>query len=219
MSRGNFFKRFLTSKSEETDNNKTSPSTSGQAKEPLPVDFQMDIVLGRLSEAELLNLDARFKLNSNEYNLVGVALKNLDSYKHAESMLKKAIELEPSNEEPYGNLLSLYLETENLQDFESIYHIGMQNAVNKNIIMFQDGRRALMSGNYELALRAAKSMIINEPVEEAFDLGVRALLSQVKESDDKERTVMEAHRFYQKGIEIFPDSDRLQQLAYYFSDD
>lgn len=141
-------------------------------KVPFPQENQVKIVLNEYNKDELLEILEKYILKANHLNLIGIAFRALKEYDLAEKVFLESIELLPEYDEPYGNLISIYIIQEKYELCESIYRKGMNNANKKSFIIYQDGRLAFIKGNFEQSLMAARSILIDEEMndEAAFVL-------------------------------------------------
>lgn len=187
-------------------------------KLPLPEEYQVRIVLNDFNKQQLLEIINKYILKSHHLNLIGTAFRNLNEYSLAENAYKDAIKLSPEFDEPYGNLLSLYISQQNYESCEDVYRQGMNNATKKSFIIYQDGRLAFIKGNFEQSLSAARSILIDEQMndEPAFILGIHSLLSMIKQQKNIEENFNEAVKMWEMGISIFPESQSLNELSKYF---
>ncbi len=192
--------------------------SSGFEKQPLPQEYQLKIIFNQFSKEDLTNLPEKYILTSNHLNLIGSAFRNMNELGLAEKAYKDAIESAPENDEPYGNLMSLYILQGKYELCEDIYQQGMHNATKKSFIIFQDGRLAYIQDEFQHSLMAARCVLTDENFasEEAFILCIRSLLSLIKEEDNVEKNTIEAIEMWQLGISVFPESDELKKLGEYF---
>ncbi len=186
-------------------------------KVPFPAEYQVKICL-EYNKGELLELYEKYILKAHHLNLIGIAFKKLNEYDLAEKAYIDAIELQPEYDEPYGNLLSLYINQGKYELCEDIYRKGMSDADKKSFIIYQDGRLAFIKGNFQQSLMAARSILIDEEMkdEPAFVLGIHSYLSLIKQQKDVERNYYEASKMWKKGISVFPDSQALIDLSKHF---
>jgi tetratricopeptide (TPR) repeat protein len=189
-------------------------------KNPLPEEYQVRIALNEFRKEQLIDIINKYILKSHHVNLIGLAFRNLKEFNLAEKNYLEAIELSPEYDEPYGNLLSLYITQKKYELCENIYRKGMNNANKKSSIMYQDGRLAFIKGNFEQSLLAARSILIDENMndEAAFVLAVHSLLSLIKQQKDTEKNFNEAVKMWEMGISIFSESQSLKELSKHFKD-
>lgn len=189
-------------------------------KFPMPEEYQVRITLNEFNKEQLLEIINKYILKSHHLNLIGIAFRNLNEFSLAEKAYKDAIELFPEYDEPYGNLLSLYIAQKKYDLCEDVYREGMNNASKKSFIIYQDGRLAFIKGNFEQSLMAARSILIDEKMndEAAFVLGIHSLLSLINQHKDTEKNFNEAIKMWKMGLSVFPDSESLRQLSKYFED-
>ena len=189
-------------------------------KIPFPEEYQMRIVLYEFNKQQLLEIINKYILKSYHLNLIGNAFRNLNEYSLAENAYKDAIKLTPEFDEPYGNLLSLYISQQKNELFEEVYRQGMHSATKKSFIIYQDGRLSFIRGNFKQSLMAAKCVLTDDffQDEAAFILGLHSLLSLVKQGEDVENNFNEAIKMWEMGISIFPESQSLKELSEYFEE-
>lgn len=189
-------------------------------KNPLPEEYQVRIALNEFRKEQLIDIINKYILKSHHLNLIGLAFRNLKEFDLAEKNYLEAIELSPEYDEPYGNLLSLYITQKKYELCENIYRKGMNNANKKSSIMYQDGRLAFVKGNFEQSLLAARSILIDENMndEAAFVLAIHSLLSLIKQQKDTEKNFNEAVKMWEMGISIFSESQSLKELSKHFKD-
>lgn len=189
-------------------------------KIPLPEEYQIRILF-EFNKKQLLNILEKYELKAHHLNLIGNAFKTQKEYKLAENAYKDAIKLAPEYDEPYGNLMALYITQKKYELCEDVYQKGMTNATKKTFIIYQDGRVAFDHGNYEQAFRAALCVLTDEGVENesALVLAILSSLSLVREEKDIEKNYREAFDWWKIGMSIFPDSEALNGLSKYFADD
>lgn len=187
-------------------------------KLPLPQEYQVRIVLNEFNKQQLLEIINKYVLKSNHLNLIGTAFRNLNEYSLAENAYKDAIKLLPEFDEPYGNLLLLYIYQQKYELCEDIYRQGMDNATKKSFIIYQDGRLAFIKGKFRQSLMAARSVLIDENMnnEPAIVMGIHSLLSLIKQQKNIEENFKEAVEMWKVGISIFPESQSLNELSKYF---
>lgn len=182
------------------------------------------LALNLLSFKELNDLIANEILNANQWNLIANSYRYQEKYDLAEAAYLKAIELDPKNEEPYGNLLSLYILTENFANYEDIYSDGMRNASPKNFIVYQDGRYQYQTGDYDMAYSAALSVLTAKQMQDegAWILGVLSSFNMAREAENDEKKLEfynQANDMLEKGLIVYPESAELIRLkSKYFED-
>lgn len=134
----------------------------------------------------------------------------------AEKSYLNAIEIKPDYEEPYGNLMSLYIFLKRWDSLESIYQSGISNASSHSFIIFQAGRYQFYLGNYELSYNAALKVIQEDKLdnEQAFILGIKSLikLTESTNKQDKKTLFVETSILLDKALNHFPNSIDLIQL-------
>lgn len=175
------------------------------------------LALNMLTLNELNDLVLNNKLDSHQMNLVANSYRHYEDYDFAEKAFLSAIELDPSNDQPYGNLMSLYILQSKFEQCNEIYQIGMKYADNKSFIIFQDGRYHYTRGSYGMAYSAALQVLTMERMqnEVAFILGVQAQLNLAEESKDDVTTNKynnSAKEMLSQGLYIFPKSEGLLML-------
>ncbi|MDR2970781.1 MAG: hypothetical protein LBU83_02455 [Bacteroidales bacterium] len=203
----NFFKRLFAENNEK------------QEKQPMPPEYQIKIVVGQFNKKQLLDIQDNYILQANHFDLIGTAFRNLEEYELAEKAYFKAIELKADYEDPYSNLMSLYILQKKYDHCEAIYRKGMDNSSDsKSSIVYQDGRLMFVKGNYEMAFRAAQSVLNVEQLEHegAFVLAIHALLSLIGEGKETESTISQAVQLWKVGVSKFPKSQPLKELAHFF---
>jgi Flp pilus assembly protein TadD len=94
------------------------------AKEPFPEEYQMQLVMNQYQPKELEEMQEKYILKANHWNLFGNSFRYYEKYEEAENAYLQSVELDPNNEEPYGNLLSLYIQTDNYENYENVYQKG-----------------------------------------------------------------------------------------------
>ena len=191
-------------------------------KSIFPPELQVNFLTGKYSKEQLLQIMDNYMLEATHLNLIGNAFRALYEFNLAEQAFNKSIELSPEYDEPYGNLLSLYILQKKYELFEDVYLKGMESAVKKSFIIFQDGRLAFIMGNFEQSLMAAREVMIEEDFndEPAFILAIHSLLSLIKaDKGDVAGYCKEAAETWQTGIKKFPQSDDLKHLSKYFIDE
>lgn len=191
-------------------------------KVPFPPEDQVNFLSGKNNKEQLLEIMYKYMLEATHLNLIGNAFRALNEFDLAEHTFYKCIELSPEYDEPYGNLLSLYILQEKYELYEDVYTKGMKSATKKAFIIFQDGRLAFIRGNFEQSLMAAREVLIEEDFndEPAFILAIHSLLSLIKAGNgDILSYCKEASETWQTGIEKFPQSDDLKHLSKYFIDE
>jgi tetratricopeptide (TPR) repeat protein len=196
--------------------------TVNEDKTPLPVEMQIKIRTGRLSKYELINIRENFQLDAEQLNLLGNAFRQIVEYGLAEKAYLTALELSPEYENPYANLLSLYILQEKYGLCEEIYLKGMRlSSGRQSVIVYQDGRLHYIKGDYNMAFKAAQSCLTVEKFQDepSFELAVKALLALVKQGKDTEKNHERARELWKMGINIFPDSERMKELSKYFTND
>ena len=187
---------------------------TGKRKQPLPQEYQLEILLGKFNKKQLQKLQDNYTLQANHYDLIGTAFRNMEEYELSEKAYMQAIELSPGFEDPYANLLSLYIRQGKYEQCEAIYRKGMDNSSgSKSSIVFQDGRLHFIKGNYELALHAARSILNVERFQDeyAFVLAVKSMIALAKQGVDREENYTEAKKLCQFGLSIF-NSEQLREL-------
>jgi tetratricopeptide (TPR) repeat protein len=195
----------------------------GKTKRSIPDELQIDIVLGKLDKAKLLNIQDRYILQGNHYDLVGTAFRNMGEYGLSEKAYLKAVELSPELENPYANLLSLYILQKKYDLCESIYNKGMHNITDphkQSAIVYQDGRLQFAKGDYSTSLSAAHSVLNVEKFqhEGAFVLAIHSLLSMIKQGIDRDENCEQAFELWKFGLSVFPDSEALNELSHFFTE-
>jgi tetratricopeptide (TPR) repeat protein len=201
-----------------------SSSNKSKEKQPFPPEYQMKIFMNQFNREQLLDILNDYILQGNHYDLIGTSFRNLGEYDLSEKAYLRAIELSPELENPYANLLSLYILQDKYWLCDEIYHKGMRNVTNANAqsaIVFQDGRLQFAKGNYQLALSAARSVLNVEKFqhEGAFVLALHSLLSLIKQEEDVSDNCDEAIKLWTIGISIFSESEELKELSKYFTDE
>jgi tetratricopeptide (TPR) repeat protein len=198
---------------------KTNNMKDYHEKPPMPESYQAGLILNEYDKDQLLEIINKYHLNSHHWNLLGTAFRNLkEDSLSAENAYKEAIEKHPEYDEPYGNLLSLYIAQEKFDLFEHVFRQGMKNASKKSFIIYQDGRLAFMKGNFNQSLMAAMSILIDEEMknEGAYVLGIHSLLSMLDIEKSAEKNFNEALKMWKMDISVFPDSESLIQLSIHF---
>jgi tetratricopeptide (TPR) repeat protein len=189
----------------------------------LPADYQIRIVTNEFSKDELLELMRAYELTATELNLVGNAFRQLDEHDHAEHAFRQSIASAPNYDEAYGNLLSLYTLQERYDDGRALAADALAHAEKHGFIWFHYGRMCALAGDLDNAIDAAYAALNAEDYEfeAAYELGVRALLERIgsKRSKDPESDVQDAWKLLTVGLQKFPDSAALQELAEVFEDD
>jgi len=195
-------------------------SSKEYQKIPMPEEYQVRIILNEFKKEQLLEILNKYIFKSQHLNLIGTAFRNLNEFDLAEKSYKDAIELLPEYDEPYSNLLSLYIAHEKYDLCEDVYRQGMNNAIKKSFIVYQDGRLAFIKGKFEQSLSAARSILSAEVMnyEPAFILGIHSLLSLIKKQKDIEQNANEAFEMWKMGMIVFPESQSLIELSKYFED-
>lgn len=176
----------------------------------LPIDTQIKIALNAFSSEQLNDIKDRYKLNEYHWNIIGLSYRKIGNYEMAEQSYLNAIELKPAYEEPYGNLMSLYIQLENWESYKEIYKKGIQNASSNSFLIYQDGRYQYYIGNFEMSYNAALSVLEQEkkPNESAFVLGIKSLLqlAQTRKIEDKGKYFAEASLLLDRAIYLIPNS-------------
>lgn len=192
-------------------------------KIPFPPENQVNFLIGKYNKDELLEIIDKYSLESHHLNLIGNAFRAINEFDLAEHAFFKSIELMPEYDEPYGNLISLYIIQEKYDQCEDVYLKGMKSATKKSFIIFQDGRLAFIKRNFDQSLMAARTVLMDENMdyEPAFILAIHSLLSLIKEGkgENIKNYCSEASETWQTGINKFPQSDDLKQLSKYFIDE
>lgn len=189
----------------------------------LPIDTQIKIALNTFTSEQLNEIKEKYILNEYHSNIIGLSYRKLGNYEMAEQLYLNAIKLKPDYEEPYGNLMSLYITLEKWDMYEDIYNKGIINAPSNSFIIYQDGRYQFFIGNYEMAYKAALSVLNqeNKQNESAFILGLKSLLklSNTNNIEDKGKYLAEARLLLEKALTIFPKSIELIKIkeANYFN--
>jgi tetratricopeptide (TPR) repeat protein len=186
-------------------------------KEPFPEEYQMQLVMNQYQPKELEEMQEKFILKANHWNLFGNSFRYYEKYEEAENAYLQSVELDPNNEEPYGNLLSLYIQTDNYENYENVYQKGTKNANPQDFIIYQDGRYQYHQGDYDMAFSAALSVLTSKQMQDegAWILGVRALMGMGDNERDKEKSLehySQAIDMLKKGLFVFPESKGLKQL-------
>lgn len=90
-------------------------------KIPLPDEYQVRITANEFKKEQLIDIINKYIFRSHHLNLIGTAFRNLKEFNLAEKTYLDAIELSTKYDEPYGNLLSLYIAQEKYELCEDIY--------------------------------------------------------------------------------------------------
>jgi tetratricopeptide (TPR) repeat protein len=199
---------------------KKENASQEQNKKLLPVEYQLKMELGEFSKGQLIEIQKDYILQAEHFNSIGTAFRRLEEYDLAEENYLHAIELSPEYEDPYANLLSLYILLEKYDQYEMIYHKGMANSSgSKSSIVYQDGRLHFIKGNYHKALMAARSCLTVEQFQDelSFVLAIKSLLALVKQGEEVEENNKEAKSLFEFGMKIFPDSALLKELSNRFT--
>ena len=82
-----------------------------RSKKTIPIELQTQLMLGtkKFSKFQLLSFQEEYELDTHTYNTLAMAFRHIEEYEIAEEMYLESIELCPTNENPYSNLLSLYI--------------------------------------------------------------------------------------------------------------
>lgn len=198
--------------------------SKSQEKVPFPESEQMPVLMNQYKPEEMENMLDKYILKAHHWNLFGNSFRNYEKYEQAENAYLKAIELDPKNEEPYGNLLSLYILTESYDNYESVYQKGMQNANPQDFIVLQDGRYQYKKGNYDMAYSAALSVLTSKNMQDeaAWVLGVNALSSMAaNETNDDNKTdeyYNQAKEMHSRALFVFPNSESIKNLLKMFDE-
>ncbi len=181
----------------------------------------LDVITHKCSVVQLHDIMDRYELTALNYNSIGNAFRELGAYEKAEKAYLRSIEMAPSYDESYGNLLSLYIKTQNFDNYEDIYKKGMENADKKSFIIYQDGRHHFLQGNYEMALTAARANFMDEGFEDEliFDLGLRALIQLIRKGDNREAYIEEAFKLWEIARTTIPDSDTVREFTHFFEEE
>ncbi|MDR1198092.1 MAG: hypothetical protein LBK94_03640 [Prevotellaceae bacterium] len=199
-----------------------SAATREQKKKVLPVEYQIKMEMGEFSKSQLIKIQSDFILQAGHFNSIGTAFRRTEEYDLAEKAYLQAIELSPEYEDPYANLLSLYILLKKYEQCELIYRRGMNHSAgSKSSIVYQDGRLHYIKGNYKMAFSAAQSCLTVEKFQDefSFELAIKSLLSLVKQEEEEEKNFEEAMKLWKFGMKIFPNSEQLKELSKYFIDD
>ena len=215
--------------SENVNQNEQSSKNENNVKAKFPEELQLQIVLNMLSVAELLEITKKYELKAHHWNLIANSYKQFQEYYLAEKAYLQAIELDPTNEEPYGNLMALYLTTNNYSNYENLYSAGMANANPRSYIVLKDGLYQYKhKKNYDMAHSAALSVLTAKKMqdEDAFILAVSALFSWGLECENQNEgydKFMEGIEMLRRGLIVFPNSEHLNtiksQYAEFFTED
>ena len=192
-------------------------------KKRLPSEYQVQIVTNQLTKDELQDLMREYDLTATELNLVGNAFRTMDELELSEHTFKKSISKDKRYDEPYGNLLSLYSLQKRYEEGGALLDDALKHARKHSFVLYHFGRMSALSGDFDSAVNAAYAALDGEnyEFEAAYELGVRALLTRIgqKKSDNPENDLEEAHKLLRVGLNRFPDSAELKELAEVFEDD
>lgn len=192
-------------------------------KKRLPSEYQVRIVTNQFTRDELQNLMAEYDLTATELNLVGNAFRTMDELELAERTFKKSISEAGSYDEPYGNLLSLYCLQKRYDEGRALLDDALKHAQKHSFIWYHFGRMCALSDDFDSAVAAAYAALEGEnyEFEAAYELGVRALFARIgqKKSPNPDKDLEDAHKLLTVGLNKFPDSAALKELAEVFEDD
>jgi tetratricopeptide (TPR) repeat protein len=192
-------------------------------KKRLPSEFQVRIVTNQLTKDELQNLIREYDLTALELNLVGTVFRSMDELGLAERTFKKSISKDKAYDEPYGNLLSLYCLQKRYDEGRALLDDALKHARKHSFVWYHFGRMCALSGDYDRAIDAAYSALKAEDYEfeAAYELGVRALFARIgqKKSENPEKDLEGAYSLLTMGLNKFPDSAELKELAEVFEND
>ncbi len=186
-------------------------------KKPMPEAYQVQILMNQFSVEQLKKLTQDYTLLAHHWNLIANSYKQFQEYDLAEKAYLKAIELDKTNEDHYGNLLALYIKTDNYTNYENIYSAGMANANPRSYIVLKDGMYHYKQKNYDMAHSAALSVLTAKQMqdENAFILAVTSLFSWALEIENKEEVYekfMEGIEMLRLGLIVFPNSEHLNSI-------
>lgn len=176
----------------------------------LPIDTQIKIVLNAFSLEEMNEIEGKYYLNEYHWNILGLSYRKINNYEMAEKSYLNAIELKPDYEEPYGNLMSLYILLERWNSYEDIYAKGISKASTTSFIIYQDGRFQFQIGNYDVAYNAALTILQQEKMhsEPAYVLGIKSLikLSESASIEVRGKFFAESALLLDRALNMFPNS-------------
>jgi tetratricopeptide (TPR) repeat protein len=192
-------------------------------KKRLPPEYQVQIVTCQLTSDELQNLMREYDLTATELNLVGNAFRTMDELELAERAFKRSISKDKGYDEPYGNLLSLYCLQTRYDEGRALLDDALKHAQKHSFVWYHFGRMCVLSGDFDTAVAAAYAALEGEDYEfeAAYELGVRALFARIgqKKSENPDKDLKDAHNLIAVGLDKFPDSAELKELAQVFEDD
>lgn len=194
---------------------------ANSTKPNFPQELQIQIALNLLDKNALMELLEKYRLEAIHWNLIAICFRNFQEYDLAEQSYLNAIDIDPTNAEPYSNLMSLYIHTKSFHNYENIYQAGMANSHPKYYIVFQDGRYQFNKGRYEMAYSAALEVLTASKMQDEYSwiLGVSALLKMAEEETDEEKAekiIEEAKIMLERGLYVFPNSNELNKMKQVF---
>lgn len=180
----------------------------------LPIEYQVLLSINGFSLNEMNVITETYNLDSDGWNLIGLAYRDMQRFPLAEEAFEKSIQINPKNPKPYENLLSLYLLTKNFHNYVKTIQFGKANSVPNSYILYQYGRYKYYKRNYEQAKQIALSAI-SENVRQYEELWLLAIFSLLKlslKSKDNFAHIEQAKAMLVEALELFPDSELLTSL-------
>ena len=199
---------------------------SNNKKTPLPEDYQIKIILGDFNKKELLEIMDKHILKSNHFDLIGTAFRNMKEYDLAEKAYLQSIELLPNNEDPYCNILSLYILEKKYTEIETIYQKGISNVAGRCFsIHYQYARAAFAQEKYNVSKSYAMRLInLENPDdadnENAINLVLHSVFSfwKLHKIKPSEKDFSTAQQLWETGRRYFPESEKIKFFDKFFID-
>jgi tetratricopeptide (TPR) repeat protein len=186
----------------------------------LPSTLEVKLAMAQCNRDELLTIANQYDLSQYQSNSLGNAFRSINELDLAERYFLKSIALDPSYDEPYGNLISLYAQQGKFDACNEIYKLGSRNAAKKTFIMYQDGRVHFLQGDYQTSLFAGRCILIDDKWqnEDAIAMVIKSILMLIRagQSENIDADFEEAETACKRGLLLFPDSEQLKQLSGYF---
>ncbi len=188
-------------------------------------DMELDEINALVENNELTHLDL---------DLIAGGYRSVQEFELAEKYLKKAIELDESFGDHYGNLMSLYVELERFDETEELYNTAMEKAIfGREFVYFHQTRAFLLNEDVSSAANTCLQGIDEmeqlrefiEPYENLYFSCIKSLEVLIGEQQNQnlpDETILETatqlSELMYEGLDLFPDSERIQEVYNYYEE-